>query len=135
MSESICAIEKPKVLTLITFIQNLLNIWVPSEALNTLLTLFNLSWNSHVPASCRKYIIFPIAKKGKPLHCPESYRRINRNSIIAQVMERMVNGFLLLEHHDLLTDTQSGCRIHQSTNQHVIRLSQAIKYSLDRSET
>lgn len=58
------------------------------------------------------------------------------STITANIMERMVNERLVfyLEHNNILTDSQSGFRIHQSKNQQVIRLSQAIKDSLDRSE-
>ena len=52
-------------------------------------------------------------------------------------MQKMANDRLVFsfKHNTFLRDSQSGFKIHQSKNQQIIRLSEAIKDTLDRSET
>jgi hypothetical protein len=73
-------------------------------------------------------VIVPILKPGKPQGQLDSYWPIVLTSCLAKVMERMVTKRLqhLAKSHGMLNSDQSGFRPQQSTEDQVIRLSQAI---------
>jgi hypothetical protein len=87
-----------------------------------MLDTFNKSWREGVcPQSWRDVVIVPILKLGKPQGQLDSYRPIALTSCLAKVMERMV-----AESCGMLNSDQSGFCPQQSTEDQVIRLSQAI---------
>ena len=65
------------------------------KAEDALLNLINRTWRTGVtPPSWRVAILCPIAKKGKPLEEPGSYRPIALTSCVAKCAERLVCGRL-----------------------------------------
>jgi hypothetical protein len=87
-----------------------------------MLDTFNKSWREGVcPQSWRDAVIVPILKPGKPQGQLDSYRLIALTSCLAKVMERMV-----AESCGMLNSDQSGFCLQWSTEDQVIRLSQAI---------
>ena len=94
-----------------------------------MLDTFNKSWREGVcPQSWRDAVIVPILKPGKPQGQLDSYRPIALTSCLAKVMERMVSKRLqhLAKSRGMLNSDQSGFRPQRSTEDQVIRLSQAI---------
>jgi hypothetical protein len=94
-----------------------------------MLDTFNKSWREGVcPQSWRDAVIVSILKPGKPQGPLDSYQSIALTSCLAKVMERMVAKRLqhLAKSHDMLNSDQSGFRPRRSTENQVIRLSQAI---------
>jgi hypothetical protein len=71
-------------------------------------------------------VIVPILKPGKPQGQFDSYQPIALTSCLAKVLERMVAKRHLAESHGMLNSDQSGFRPQRSTEDQVIRLSQAI---------
>jgi hypothetical protein len=94
-----------------------------------MLDIFNKSWREGVcPQSWRDAVIVPILKPGKPQGQLASYRLIALMSCLAKVMERMLAKRLqhLAESCGMLNSDQSGFHPQRSTEDQVIRLSQAI---------
>jgi hypothetical protein len=94
-----------------------------------MLDTFNKSWRQGVcPQSWKDAVIVPILKPGKPQGQLDSYRPITLTSCLAKVMERMVAKRLqhLAESRGMLNSDQSGFPPQRSTEDQVIRLSQAI---------
>jgi hypothetical protein len=94
-----------------------------------MLDTFNKSWREGVcPHSWRDAVIVPIFKPGKPQGQLDSYRPIALTSCLAKVMERMVANWLqhLAKSCGMLNSDQSGFCPQQTTEDQVIRLSQAI---------
>jgi hypothetical protein len=90
-----------------------------------MLDTFNKSWREGV---C---IIVPVLKPGKPEGQLDSYRPIALTSCLAKMMECMVEKRLqhLAESRGMLNPDQSGFCPQRSTENQVIRLSQAISDS------
>jgi hypothetical protein len=80
------------------------------------------------PQSWKDAVIVPILKLGKPQGQLDSYRPIALTSFLAKVMEHMVAKRLrhLAESRGMLNSDQSGFCPQRSTEDQVIRLSQAI---------
>jgi hypothetical protein len=94
-----------------------------------MLDTFNKSWREGVcPQTWKDAVIVPILKPGKPKGQLDSCRPIALTSCLAKVMERMVGKRLqhLAESRGMLNPDQSGFCSQQSTEDQVIRLSQAI---------
>jgi len=86
---------------------------LPSEVLNTLLSILNDIWlTGNFPSSWRQSYVVPIPKPGKNASDPTNYRPIALTSCVCKVMERMVNNRLVwyLERNKIITATQSGFR-------------------------
>jgi hypothetical protein len=89
----------------------------------------NKSWRERVcPQTWKDAVIVPILKPSIPQGQLDSYRPTVHTSCLAKVMERMVGKRLqyLAESHGMLNPDQSGFRSQRSTEDQVIRLSQAI---------
>ena len=104
-------------------------------ALQTLLDVYNQSWNSgEFPAKWKEAILIPILKKGKDKNQKGSYRPISLLSCLGKTMERMVNKRLQnhLERNGLLDPTQSGFRKNRSTEDQIAYLTQEIENAFQR---
>ena len=100
------------------------------NAKKTLLNIFNKSWQiGTVPQCWREAIMVPIHKKGKDRRKVDSYRPISLTSCFCKLMERLVNTRLNwhLESNNLLSSKQAGFRQHQSTEDQVTYIAQAIE--------
>jgi hypothetical protein len=98
----------------------------------------NKSWREGVcPQTWKDAVIVPILKPGKPECQLDSYRPTALRSFLAKVMERMVGKRHqhLSESHSMLNPDQSGFCPQRSTEDQVIRLSQAISDGLSGKET
>ena len=96
---------------------------------NFILDCFNQSWREGVcPQSWRDATIIPLLKPGKKAGELASYRPIALTSCLGKVMERMVSARLqhLAESRGWLCQEQSGFRPQRSTEDQVLRLSQAV---------
>jgi hypothetical protein len=94
-----------------------------------MLDTFNKSWKEGVcPQSWRDAVIVPILKPGKPQGQLDCYRPIALTFCLAKLMERMVAKRLqhLAQSRGMLNSDQSGFCPQRSTEDQVIRLSQAI---------
>jgi hypothetical protein len=94
-----------------------------------MLDTFNKSWREGVcPQSWRDAVIVPIPKPGKPQGQLDSYWQIAFTSCLAKVIESMVAKRLqhLAKSCGMLNSDQSGFCPQWSTEDQVIRLSQAI---------
>jgi hypothetical protein len=94
-----------------------------------MLDTFNKSWRQGVsPQSWRDAVIVPILKPGKPQGQLHSYRPNALTSGLAKVKERMVDKRLqhLAKSRGMLNSDQSGFCPQRSTEDQVIRFSQAI---------
>ncbi|GBO16321.1 hypothetical protein AVEN_116216-1 [Araneus ventricosus] len=82
------------------------------KAISTLLFLYNIIWNTHVPSEWRKAIIIPILKPHKPPENPSSYRPVSLTNACCKLMERMVTNRLnyFLETYNKIPDFQAGFR-------------------------
>jgi hypothetical protein len=94
-----------------------------------MLDTFNKFWRKGVcPQSWKDAVMVPILKLGKPKGQLASYQLITFMSCLAKVMECMVAKRLqhLAKSCGMLNSDQSGFRPQRSTEDQVIRLSQAI---------
>lgn len=104
--------------------------------LKRLLDLYNLTRSSE--ASWGRAYILRITKKDKPTADSNSSIPFSLTSIIAKVMERIVNetiNFFLEKLNRLLFVALTSFRKHQSTTQHVTRLEKGIKDALYKKQT
>jgi len=86
---------------------------LPSEVLNTLLSILNDIWlTGNFPSNWRQSYVVPIPKPGKDTSDPTNYCPIALTSCVCKVMECMVNNRLVwyLERNKIITPTQSGFR-------------------------
>ena len=93
------------------------------------LACFNQSWREGVcPQSWRDACIVPLLKPGKSAGELASYRPIALTSCLGKVLERMVSCRLqhLAESRGWLCQEQSGFRPQRSTEDQILRLSQAV---------
>jgi ribonuclease HI len=93
------------------------------------LECLNQSWmEGKCPQSWRNAVIVPILKGGKPAGCIDSYRPISLTSCFGKLLERMIANRLkhLAESLGLWVDEQAGFRGLRSTEDQVLRISQAI---------
>ena len=100
------------------------------NAKKTLLNISNKSWQTGtVPQCWREAIMVPIHKKGKDRRKVDSYRPISLTSCFGKLMERLVNTRINghLESNNLLSSKQAGFRQHQSTEDQVTYIAQAIE--------
>ena len=103
---------------------------LPSEVLNTLLSILNGIWlTGNFPSSWRQSYVVPIPKLGKDTSDPTNYRSIALTSCVCKVMERMVNNRLVwyLERNKIITPTQSGFRKGRSTIHQLVRLESFVR--------
>ena len=94
-----------------------------------LLDLVNMSWlRCEVPSAWTKAEIVPILKRGKPPEKIESHRPISLLSCVSKLCERLVNRRLvyLLENRRLLNPNQAGFRRRRSTEDQILRVTQAV---------
>nr|CDS26114.2 protein ect2 [Hymenolepis microstoma] len=89
------------------------------------------------PDQWKVSIVIPILKKSKDPSNFDNYRPISLTSMLANLMERMVNTRLtwFLENNNILGNEQAGFRPQRSTNQQVVTLSQHFKDVLDARNT
>ena len=95
----------------------------------TLLHLINTSLKKkETPDIWKKAIIIPILKKGKPASATGSYRSLSLTSCVVKTMEKMVKNRLsyILKTRNLLNPAQAGFRALRSTEDQVLRISQAV---------
>jgi ribonuclease HI len=107
---------------------------LPIVAREELLRVMNLSWKlGHTPRAWREAEIVAIAKPGKPLDRPESYRPISLLQCVSKLMERMVAARVahFLEGHHLFSPNQAGFRRKHSTADQLIRMGQGIFDALE----
>nr|CDS29882.1 pol protein [Hymenolepis microstoma]CUU98439.1 pol protein [Hymenolepis microstoma] len=108
------------------------------KAKEILLTLFNKIWETSLePTQWKVDIIIPILKKGKDSNNFDNYRPISLTSMLAKLMEGMVDTRLawFLETNNSLGNDQSNFRPQKSTNQQMATLSQHTKDALDARNT
>ena len=101
-----------------------------NTALQKLLDIFNLSWNSgQVPQCWKEAIMIPVLKKGKNKSKAISYRPISLTSCLCKTMERIVNLRLqlYLETESILVPEQAGFRQYKSTEDQTTHLTQVIE--------
>ena len=102
---------------------------LPEPAQLLLLSLFNRSWSSHTFPSCWKpTTIIPIHKPGKPTSSPSSFCPISLTSCISKFFESLILSRLTfhLESNHLLSTCQAGFRLHRSSLEQILTLSQSI---------
>jgi hypothetical protein len=102
---------------------------LPLPVLGSILNLFNSSLRlSYIPYSWKKSKITMILKKNKPADDFESYRPISLLSCIGKLMEKIINDKIQkwAELNKLLPACQAGFRSNRSTQEHILRLNQAI---------
>ena len=100
------------------------------------LACFNQSWREGVcPQSWRDACIVPLLKPGKSAGELASYRPIALTSCLGKVLERMVSCRLqhLAESRGWLCQEQSGFRPQRSTEDQILRLSQAVSDGFQQS--
>ena len=75
----------------------------------------------------------PILKADKDPTSTASYRPISLTSTMGKTMERIINTRLnwLLETNNIIANEQAGFRTHRSTSEHIVKLSQFVKDTLD----
>ena len=103
---------------------------LPSEVLNTLLSILNDIWlTGNFPSGWRQSYVVPIPKPGKDASDPTNYRPIALTSCVCKVMERMVNNRLVwyLERNKIITATQSGFRKGRNTTDQLVRLESFVR--------
>ena len=81
-----------------------------------------------IPQAGRVADVRPVLESGKDTQCLDSYRPISLTLTMGKVMERLVTNRLryFAECHNLLTPFRAGFRTHRSTEDQLLRLSQAI---------
>nr|CDS26300.1 RNA directed DNA polymerase from mobile element [Hymenolepis microstoma] len=108
------------------------------KAKEILLALFNKIWEASLePTQWKVAMVIPVLKKGK---CPsnfDNYGPIFLTSMLAKLVERIVNTRLtwFLEINNTLENEQAGFMPQRSTNQQVTTLFQHIKDALDVRNT
>ena len=103
---------------------------LPEDSLLLLLCIFNDIWlTQDFPTSWKTAIIIPVAKPGKLLTDPGTYRHIALTRCLCKTMERMVNSRLTwyLECHMIITEYQSGFRRRRSTVDTLVTLETSIR--------
>ena len=109
---------------------------LPEPAQLLLLSLFNMSWNSHTFPSCWKpTTIIPIHKPGKPTSSPSFFCPIFLTSCISKLFERLILSRLTfhLESNHLLSTCQAGFRPGRSPLDQI--LSQSIWDGFQKKKT
>ena len=104
--------------------------YLPQQALEHLLTIFNRFWStSYYPPKWCESCIIPIPKPGKDHTNPTNYRPIALTSCLGKLMEKIINKRLIeyLENNKLLSPFQCGFRKNRATADHLIRLDTFIK--------
>jgi ribonuclease HI len=94
-----------------------------------ILNLCNITWQGNIPDGWRKAEVIPLLKKGKDGSTVEGYRPISLTSMIAKLMEHMVNFRLkcYLEANNVLAPHQAGFRNNRSTIDQIAYLQQDVK--------
>jgi len=98
-------------------------------ALEYFLGCCNRSWyEGFLPQQWRTATIIPILKSGKPASEVDSFRPISLTSCLGKVMERLVCNRLyhMAEERGLLTEDQAGFRVQRSTEDQILRVTQAV---------
>jgi hypothetical protein len=104
------------------------------EARNSICTWFQKIWvTGVVPSLWKKVIVVRILKADKDPTSTASYRPIYFTSTMGKTMEGIINTRLnwLLETNNIIANEQAEFRIHRSTSEHIVKLSQFIKDALD----
>jgi ribonuclease HI len=104
------------------------------EGKQSLLHLCNLSWKGNIPDAWKKAEVIPVLKKGKDGTKVDSYRPIALISLLAKVMEHMVNFRLTsyLEENNILSPHQAGFRANRSTVDQIAYLMQDVKEGFNK---
>ena len=97
---------------------------LPSDALETLLTIMNEIWRTGKFTEDWHKAVIPIPRPGKDKTEATKYRPIALTSCICKTMERMINDRLVwfLESNNLISRNQADFRKNYSTNDHLVRL-------------
>lgn len=103
---------------------------LPAKALEALLKLCNYIWNEGIlPKRWKTAILLPLAKPGKDLTKPSSYRPIALTSMLCKVMEKIIVRRLnyILEKREMFSTFQSGFRKSRSTVDALIMFENEVK--------
>ena len=95
---------------------------------------FQKIWEAGVvPSLLKKATVVPILKADKDPTSTASYRPISLTSTVGKTMERIIDTRLnwLLQTNNITANEEVGFRIHRSTSEHIVKLSQFIKDALD----
>ena len=109
----------------------------PVSSLLILLEIFNDIWKiGNIPKSWKQATVITIPKPDKDHTDPTNYRPIALTSCICKTMGRIINDRLtwFLEANNIITDYQSGFRLHPSTNDHLVRLETFIREAFIKKE-
>jgi len=103
---------------------------LPSETLNTLLSILNDIWiTGNFLSSWHQSYVVPISKPGKDTTNPTNSRPIALTSCVCKIMERMINNRLVwyLERHKIITHAQSGFHKGRSTTDQLVCLESFVR--------
>jgi hypothetical protein len=107
----------------------------PAEVFDVLANTFNkIITKTTVPPSFTTGIVTPVHKKGKPLKCADSYRRITVTPILSKLLEK-----LLLPAQDLLLEAcqnkmQRGFTSHSSSANTALLITEACAEAKDQKQ-
>ena len=111
---------------------------LPVNYLKLLLKLFQKCWEQGlVPKAWKSATVIPIAKQGKPLNNPSSYRPVSLTPHVGKVYERIVANRLIhyLEQNKILPPCQAGFRRGRGCIDQLTRLTTHIKRHMSHSRT
>lgn len=110
---------------------------LPYHAKEILLRIYNSIWLNevNVPDQWHEYVVIPIAKPGKPVGSPNSYRPISLASCIMKTYERLIKNRLehWLESQNKLTPYQYGFRRGRSVQEVIAFLVSDIQLAYTRN--
>ena len=89
-----------------------------------------------MPNAWKKAEAVMIPKPEKDHSVPGNYRPISLLSVLAKLLEKIIAGrmYRFFEDRDLLNRMQCGFRSNRSTQDHLLRLTQAVAFAFNRGE-
>jgi len=106
------------------------------NGMNKVLNVFNRVWEEgKIPVGWKEAVIVLIRKPGKDASNPVNYRPIALTSHLGKLMERVVNGRLMIEKRGLMASYQNGFRKRRSTVDALICLEDEIRKAQIKKET